>query len=167
MKQENAQMKVIYTICLLVRGTAKGREICLGRKKRGFLVGRLNGSGGKVLPGEDVEDCAKRETWEEFKVEILKMKKFGEINFFDPGLTHQCHVFVVTKWRGEPSETEEMNPAWYAVATIPFEEMNRADIFWVTPILEGRKIKADFYYENLDDLGEVTRKNVRIVNSFE
>ena len=35
-------------------------KILLGYKKRGFGIGRWNGFGGKVQPGESIENAAKR-----------------------------------------------------------------------------------------------------------
>ncbi|MBU1104667.1 8-oxo-dGTP diphosphatase [Candidatus Parcubacteria bacterium] len=162
MNTEGEKMKKIYTICLLVRPG----EVLLGLKKRGFLVGKLNGSGGKLQGDETLEDCGKRETWEEFGVQINTMKKFGEVFFYDPDLTHECHVFVVTSWEGEPCETEEMKPSWYRVEDVPYQMMGQADKFWLPSILEGKKICASFYYEDSDDLEKLTRKVMRFVDSF-
>ena len=46
----------LYTLALIRNNS----DVLLGMKKRGFGVGRWNGFGGKVHPGESVEDGAKR-----------------------------------------------------------------------------------------------------------
>jgi 8-oxo-dGTP diphosphatase/2-hydroxy-dATP diphosphatase len=54
---ENKSIKV-YTL-VLIRNLTE-RTILLGRKKRGFGIGKWNGFGGKVEANESVIDAAKR-----------------------------------------------------------------------------------------------------------
>lgn len=46
----------LYTLTFVV----DAGKILLGMKKRGFGAGRWNGFGGKVDPGESIEEAAKR-----------------------------------------------------------------------------------------------------------
>ena len=52
-------------LCLLIRED----EVLLAIKKRGFGVGRWNGMGGKLEPGEDLVQGVIREVGEEVGVE--------------------------------------------------------------------------------------------------
>ena len=53
------------TNCFLLRKTAgQVAEVVLGQKKRGWMVGIWNGYGGKLEPGETVEQAAARELQE-------------------------------------------------------------------------------------------------------
>lgn len=140
-------MKKVMTICFLVKGDGKSKLVCLAEKKRGFRVGKINGFGGKIENGETLEECALRETREESGVIPKSIAKYAEIYFYDPGLTHECHVYVITDWEGDPAETEEMLPAWYPVEQIPFERMGQADPLWIPPVLQGHKVVANFHYD--------------------
>ena len=51
------------TLCFLINNS----QVLLAMKKRGFGVGKWNGTGGKVIGDESVEQAAKRETKEASK----------------------------------------------------------------------------------------------------
>ena len=57
------------TVCFLLR-QFRVPEVLLGFKKVGFGSGKYAGIGGKVEPGETVEEAAKREVEEEIGVTI-------------------------------------------------------------------------------------------------
>lgn len=147
-------MGIIYTICFMFRDNHGVKEVCLGKKLRGFRKGTLNGSGGKIKSGETVKACAERETNEEFGVNVVAIEKVGEVLFYDPDLTHECHVFMLKDWTGEPHQVineatgeAEMDPAWYPVEAIPYELMGTADPHWMVPLLRGEKFRASFHYD--------------------
>ena len=52
------------TLCYII----KNGKILLIKKKKGLGAGVWNGPGGKIESGESVQDCAKRETYEEVNV---------------------------------------------------------------------------------------------------
>ena len=62
---------MLHTTLIILK---KDDEILLGLKKRGFGKGRLNGVGGKLEPGETIEEAAIRETEEEIGVNLTKME---------------------------------------------------------------------------------------------
>ncbi|CAO3654247.1 unnamed protein product [Mucor hiemalis] len=79
----------------------KEEKMLLGMKKRGFGAGKFNGFGGKVEPGESIEEGARRELLEEAEIEAVDMTKIG-INLFaftdDPvGLEHMCILLRVLR----------------------------------------------------------------------
>lgn len=143
-------MRKMLTLCLIV----KERKILLGMKKRGFGAGRWNGFGGKVEGGETVEAAAKRETQEECALSIETMEKVGihEFEFHDRrGDILEVHVFRVDSFSGEPRETEEMQPRWFTLDAIPYDEMWPDDIYWFPLFLEGKKFRTWFLFGK-DDL---------------
>jgi len=141
------------TICFLLRTAEDGsRLVCLAKKKRGFREGKINGYGGKLEAEETLLECALRETQEEAGIKPINLDKVAEVFFHDPGLTHECHVFVCNQWEGEPTETEEMLPDWYPVEEIPFERMGQADSLWIPPVLRGRRVRASFYYTEENEM---------------
>jgi 8-oxo-dGTP diphosphatase len=130
------------TLCLCIRDG----EVLLAMKKRGFGMGKWNGPGGKIDAGETPEEAMVREAREELSIEIAvpDLKKVAVINFyFDGEHKVHCHVFVCRLWNGEPQETEEMKPQWFALDKLPYSEMWIADSKWIPEVLSGRTILAE------------------------
>lgn len=123
-------------------------QILLAMKKRGFGEGKWNGVGGKLDPGESVEEAMRRETQEEIGVTPTKYERVGLIDFTEYFKGEPArmivHVFVATDWEGEPHETEEMRPEWFSVDSIPYETMWPDDPHWLPAVVDGQKIIASF-----------------------
>ena len=118
-------------------------------KKRGFGSGKWNGFGGKVKEGEDVEQAALRELFEEAGVKAINPKKVAELTFLFPyakDWDQIVHVFLAKEWKGVPKETEEMLPRWFKFNEIPFEKMWADDKHWLPLILDGKKVNAVFTF---------------------
>ena len=136
------------TLCFIIREGSPS-HVLLGKKKRGFGAGKFNGIGGKLAPGESPEDGIIREVHEEVGVILPKfaLRPAGHIAFrfpFRPEFDHYVHVFLATEWKGEPSESAEMAPIWFAVNDIPFGQMWQDDAFWLPIVLNGEAILAEF-----------------------
>ena len=142
------------TICLLI----KDNKILLAMKKRGFGVGRWNGTGGKFDPkmgDKNILDAAIRETKEEIGVKVINPEKVGlfHFRFADKKEWDQdVSLFVASEWQGEPAESEEMKPKWFSFDEIPYESMWPDDIHWVPHILAGEKVEADFLFGEGDKI---------------
>ena len=142
---------------LIKKDSEKITDICLAMKKRGFGMNRWNGSGGKVEPGENINEATIRETREEIGVEIKEMNKIAELLFYFPHNTawnQKVHVYFSEKWEGEPSESEEMKPQWFSVDNIPYSSMWPDDILWLPKVLNGELIKAGFVFGEGDVINE-------------
>ena len=140
------------TICFLLRDIQKDKKILLGLKKRGFGKGIYNGFGGKLEPGESAEEAAVRELGEEAGVMTDKneLEKIALIDFHFPykeEWNQRVHVYFVYSWKGEPVETEEMKPEWFAVSRIPYDQLWDSDKRWLPLILKGKKIEAEFVWK--------------------
>lgn len=124
------------TLCLAVDS---GR-VLLGMKKRGFGAGRWNGFGGKLAPGETIEQAARREMLEEAGVEIVTMERVARMEFEWQGnpVLHEVHLFRVDTFEGTPVETEEMRPQWFTHDQIPFDTMWPDDPLWFPFFLAGK-----------------------------
>ncbi len=125
--------------------------VLLGRKKKGFGRGKVNGFGGKIEAGEDAEAAAVREIAEETGLAVRRedLIAVGRIVFVfpaDPSFDHDVSVFVAERWTGEPRETEEMAPEWFALDALPFGEMWQDDAHWLPLALKGRRIDARFTF---------------------
>lgn len=132
----------------------EGENILLGMKKRGFGEGKWNGFGGKVEVGETFHEAMIREFKEECGVVVTACEKRGEVYF---ELDHEDfnlvgHVFVVTEYEGNPCETEEMRPEWYAQGDIPYNMMWEDDRYWLPILLKGDTFKAFFKFANHDTI---------------
>lgn len=139
--------KLETTLCLL----KKDNEILLAMKKRGFGEGRYNGVGGKIEIGETPEMAMIRETQEEISVIPTNYEKVGLIEFdeFYKGKKQNLvfHLYMVYDWEGIPGETEEMKPKWFNINEIPYDKMFPDDQYWLPLILEGKKIRAYFDFD--------------------
>lgn len=128
-------------------------KILLGMKKRGFGEGRWNGFGGKVENGETIEQAAERELFEEVGVQSKQMEQVGVLNFSfesDPKQL-QVHIFKVHELEGEPVETDEMRPEWFAFNEIPYEQMWSDDEYWLPMLLEGKRFEGSFHFDRPSD----------------
>lgn len=130
------QPTIRATLMFVVRGD----EVLLIRKKRGFGMGKINGPGGKLDPGETELDCAVRETEEELGIIAREVTKRGELWFqFVDGMAMHVAVFHATDHEGNAFETEEAAPIWTRIDSIPFEQMWADDIHWLHRMLTSEE----------------------------
>lgn len=138
-------VKKVLTLCLAVQ---EGKML-LGMKKRGFGAGKWNGFGGKVEPGETIEEAAKRETLEECGIVIRSMEQVAINEFqFEDKMEEilEVHLFRVDTFSGEPIETEEMRPEWFVFSDIPYDTMWVDDRHWMPLFLAGKKFRTKFLF---------------------
>ena len=128
-------------------------KILLGMKKRGFGSGRWNGFGGKVEPGETLEQAAHRELEEEAGVRAIYLKNRGQLlfTFADGNVDMEVNIFSTDSIEGNPMETEEMLPQWFSHAEIPYPDMWADDQYWLPLLLEGKNITGKVDFENARD----------------
>ena len=125
----------LYTLVFII----DDNRVLLGYKKRGFAKDWWNGFGGKVHPGESVEDGAKRllhndsyimatrvtkthhrELMEESSLTANALDKVGELIFEFKGDDQllEVHVFRSFDYSGTPTESEGMHPIRYLVHNV-------------------------------------------------
>lgn len=156
-------MKKIMTLAFIL----EENRILLSMKKSGFGGGRYNGYGGKVKPGESLEEALVREMQEESGVRVDKSEKVGIHEFRNTALpdeTLEVHVFKVLEYTGEPVETlEMMRPEWFTLDAIPFENMWPDDIHWFPYFLDDKKFRTRFLFGENDI---VLEKDIQIVEQL-
>ncbi len=132
----------VQTTLLFVR--AAPDRLLLARKKRGLGVDKWNGPGGKRQGDETAAAAAARECEEETGLAVAaeEARHCGviEFRFVDrPAWDSECHLFAA-EYRagmGEPRETEEMAPRWFAESELPWEHMWPDDRIWLPRLLRG------------------------------
>lgn len=139
-------MKTLQTTLLYL---LKANQVLLAMKKRGFGVGKYNGVGGKLEVGETVEQAMIRETQEEIGVTPVNYQKHGILQFdmYYKGehVLEDVHVFTATEFNGEPCESEEMRPTWFAVDQLPLQQMYQTDKIWLPLLLAKRGSLTGFF----------------------
>ena len=145
-----------------------GDQILLALKKRGFGMGRWNGAGGKLEPGETIEQALVRESVEEIGVTPTNWTAVGQLDFVqDAETADPWHMFVYAyiadAWEGEPTESEEMMPKWFHIEDIPYQDMWGDDEFWLPYVLDGKKVVGEFTFDINDNL---LTHDVRVVEEL-
>lgn len=122
-------------------------------KKRGFGKDRYNGVGGKQDKNETIKNTAIREIKEEIGVTPIKLTRVGVLDFYFPGVplndnwNQRVIVYLASDWLGEPAESDEMKPKWFNVNKLPFSKMWSDDHLWLSHVLGGKKVKAEFAFD--------------------
>jgi len=147
------------TLCIV----QEPNRVLLGMKKRGFGAGLWNGFGGKVEPGETIEDAAKREVLEESGIRILDLLSAGQVEFKFAGEPDilEVSIFKALSFEGSPIETEEMEPRWFTLDKIPFDKMWPDDKYWMPLLLQDKKFKGKFTFESKN---KILDHNLEIIN---
>lgn len=142
------QVCVVYLLRTDERGV---RQVLLGRKKAGLGEGNFVGLGGKLEPGESPTDAAVREVEEESGVRVhpSDLQPRGLLKYYFPhreSWSQQSHVFVCERWQLHPSESDELNPEWFDVSSIPLGEMWDDARFWLPGVLDGGTVQRSFTF---------------------
>lgn len=139
-------------VCYLTRRSPLGElQVLLGRKKKGLGMGNIVGLGGKLEPGETAVDAAVREIEEEsgLVVAASALSPLGVLTYLFPhrdSWSQESSVFVCSEWAGTPRESDELNPEWFDVATLPVDEMWDDARHWLPGVLEGRPVRRTFTF---------------------
>lgn len=132
-------------LCLIRRQSADGPEVLLGLKKTGFGAGKWVGLGGHVEAGEKPVAAAVREVAEEsgllVSADSLQHRASIEFRFPSrPSWDQTADVFVTSVFQGEPAESDEIAPRWFAEDALPLDLMWDDARYWVPRVLAGEHV---------------------------
>lgn len=138
-------MMVRTCLCLIRRHTPGGAEVLLGLKKTGFGAGKWVGLGGHIEEGEKPETAAVREVLEESSLAVPadSLQHMASIEFrfpHRPSWDQTAQVYVTWAFEGEPAESDEVVPQWFAEDELPFPLMWDDARYWVPAVLAGQHV---------------------------
>lgn len=157
-------MKRLITTLLIIDC---GKTLLLGEKKRGFGIGKINGVGGKLEPGETPLEAVIRECGEEIGVVPNNPVEYGVVEFDEVIKGERClvemHVFKCDGYSHdtEPQESDEIKPVFINKNEIPYERMFEDDKYWLPELLKNKKFKGSFIY---DDNLKLLEKTIEFTN---
>jgi 8-oxo-dGTP diphosphatase len=136
------------TLCFVFRDEPDP-SILLGFKKRGFGQAKYDGFGGKILDSETLTQAVLRELNEEsgLSADPSDLIPLGIITFIfpdKPAWSQVVHLFVVHKWHGTPTESDEMRPEWFPLSNLPLHKMWDDAQYWMQHVLLHHPINATF-----------------------
>jgi ADP-ribose pyrophosphatase YjhB (NUDIX family) len=127
-------------------------KMLLGRKQRKIGEGFLVAPGGKVEEGESITESLIRETEEESGLLVKNPKAVGIITIQnDPNKEEviEMHVYLAKEFEGDLKSTDQVADwAWYPNNNLPYRQMFPDDEFWMSLILQGRRVEAEFILDH-------------------
>ena len=127
-------------------------QVLLPLKKRKIGKGKHHGVGGKLDEGETHEQAMVRECIEEVGLQPTEYEYMAELSFNQivngERRVSIIHAYLVHSWKGTLKETDEMKPYWFDLNNIPYDKTMDDSKYWFPPVLEGKKIIADFELDN-------------------
>ena len=115
-----------------------------------FGGGRWNGFGGEVEPGETIEEAAVREAFEEGGINVINLKKLGNIlfRFKTDEPNHDVYFYKAEDYEGELKESSEMKKyEWFKENHLPLDNMWPADRYWLPLFIQGKMFKGNVCFD--------------------
>ncbi len=145
-----------------------GERVLLGERLKvslGLGQNLIAGIGGKVGDSEEIknetpEQAMDREAFEEVGVKVLEKTEKGRVRFIfkhkepDSKWNQEVRIFEITKWEGEPVETESTKPLWFEKDRIPWEKMWADNQKWLPLVLAGKRVEGVFLFSGDNEMME-------------
>ena len=132
------------------------QKLLLIMKKKGLGKGKFNAPGGRLEPGETPLQAAIRECREEVSLTPLAPEKRMELHFqFTSGYALYGEAFFTDSWEGEAQPSDEADPFWYDLDSLPWDNMWEDDRHWLPLALEGKKLRGFYVFDDDKMLSEI------------
>lgn len=105
--------------------------------------------GGKVEPGESVQQALVRELHEELGIQVATAYPWLTREFTYPHATVRLKFFRITHWQGEPTGQENQNLRWQSPFDLTVAPLLPANI----PILRALQLPMHYAISNVAELG--------------
>jgi len=138
---------IFATLCYVQSGDST-LMIHRVKKDNDMHLGKWNGLGGKLIPGESPEECAIREVYEESGLRVIDLKLKGILTFpkFQPGEDWYAFVFVIDQFEGELIDSPEGHLSWIKKENILDLNLWDGDRFFLPWLDEPGIFSAKFCY---------------------
>ena len=140
-------------------------KVLLGLRKKvsnGLGLNIISGIGGKLEPGETEEAALIREINEEIDITITQYTKVGRAICLFPHNPKWCQdviIYTIKEWKGEPSETNVMQPAWYNLNKLPLKHMWEDNLLWIDKAIKGEGFEGTFLFDENSHVIESSFRN--------
>ena len=139
---------VDVAVAVLIR--PDGRALLARRPASKVYAGYWEFPGGKVEPGEAVEDALAREIREELGVAIERAHPWITRVFVYPHATVRLHFHRVVAWRGEPRALEHEAITWQRPEATDVAPMLPAN----GPVLRALSLPDEYAITRIGEMGE-------------
>lgn len=124
-------------------------EILLIERLSDYGRGLISAPGGKLDPGESLQQCVIRECEEEVGLSPFHFEMRAELLFhFTSGKHMHGYAYFGSDWTGELRPSAEARPFWCPKERLPLHSMWQDDPIWLPYVLDGGKIKGYFIFND-------------------
>jgi 8-oxo-dGTP diphosphatase len=124
-------------------------QLLLINKKTGLGAGKVNAPGGRIEAGEMPIEAAVRECQEEVGLTPINPEYVTDLFFiFKNGHSLRGFVFYAEAFEGEMIETDEAEPFWCDMSSLPLDKMWADDELWLPRMLKGEKLSGRFIFDD-------------------
>jgi 8-oxo-dGTP diphosphatase len=132
---------ITVTAAILIKD---GKVLIAQRKSTDYLPYKWEFPGGKLEPGETLEECLHREMHEEFGIEVSVGEFFRESIYRYERFTIRLMAYLVSWVSGEPTATVHLQYQWVPIEALGDYDFLPADV----PLMEelrrtGRTLIAE------------------------
>jgi 8-oxo-dGTP diphosphatase len=145
----NPPSTVRAVLCYISR-SSDGKFLLLRKAKGKFGEGFWNAPGGKIEVGEEPDEAARREAFEETGLRIRDLINAGYLEFYfgqkkRPDWT--AEVFKTSSYNGRAKKrSEEGVLRWFDRSEFPFERMWEDDRHWLPLLISGIRFRGSFEF---------------------
>ncbi len=106
----------------------QNEKVLIGRRPEGgILAGLWQFPGGRLEPGESLEDCLRREWVEELGVQIEPLKEIGSYDHAHTNFRITVHAFTCRLLQGEPQALDHTEIRWVEISRLGDYPMGKID----------------------------------------